>query len=273
MKGYISAYDQDNNLYCITIKTCELLPMTPPVINPKFALYYKTKPLKIQSILLLGPYQTGEIDDEIELKFTYIENWYLFKKGGVITDSNNFRIYKSKQIILREFELLKKRLNGKTYSGVLKHYLYDGYLRAKSVENNGNLLKFYEYHHNYVIKQYYAKNFSVVIDLQNNSKRKIKGIVSFGSIREKRYTVNIRPYLGVRITTWKRFRNFDIIDGFKNVCMKRKTKNKKIHSLDWDSFLCFIRIYQNNRIISNKIMGLFQLPEFKYIKKNLLKII
>jgi hypothetical protein len=279
MKGYLLAYDRDNNFYCVTIETCKLIPEERPVINPKFAKYYSTQSLKIQKIYLLEPYKTGEID-EIEADIVndyYFSYWYLLKKGGVLTNTNNLNIYKSKQSILHKYEFFKKKELRKTYTGIIKNYLCNGDLFLKRVFINGFHLKSFEYYDNYVLKQYHAKNFSVVIDLQRNSKRKIKGIVSFGGqLQTNRFITSPDHYYTVdhpsqtrcqqRIYTWKSFEKFDITDGFKNVIKKGETKNNKTHGSHFDTFrrlsLC---IYKNDCLISHNIMGLFQLPEFKYV--------
>jgi hypothetical protein len=274
MKGYLGAYDQDYNFYCVTIETQELIPEETPVINPKFAQYYSTKSLKIQKIFLLGPYETGEID-EIQVKFENecFSYSHLLKKGGVL-DNTELVIYKSIKCILHKYEFFKKKVFRKTYTGILKDYLCNGDLYSKIILNKGYKLKSFEYYQNYVLKQYYAKNFSIVIDLQNNSKRKIKGIVSFkgGDIHSNRLVTSPDYYYTVyhpcqqRITTWKSFENFDITDGFKNMYKKHKTKNNKKHGLHWFTIINpSSYIYQNGFLISIRLWGLFQLPEFKYV--------
>jgi hypothetical protein len=280
MKGYVWAYDNEiDNFYCITIKTRELIRAETPVINPKFVRYHSTKSIKIQKIYSLGPYyETGEID-EIEGFFDSVDHLYVIKKGDIITNTE-IGIFKSIKRVLNEFEFFKEReVNSNTYTGILNYHSVNGDLFEKTVFNNGCKVKSFFYYDNYILKQYLTKNFSVFIDLQNKLKKKIKGIMSFNGIMSgimsfdgknpkdlsNNYYCTVYQQQRI-ITTSKSYRIFDITKGFKNVCKKFKTKNNKKHGLHFNTFINpLLCIYQNDRPISYKIWGLFQLPEFKYL--------
>jgi hypothetical protein len=280
MKGYILGRDVSNNYYCITIKTDILTPLKTPIINHKFALYNTPTSIIIQKISLLGSNES-EVDG-IEVYLEDVVDLYFFKKGNIITDTN-IDIYKSKQRLLYRVEFLRLQNNQDTFTGVIKFFLYDGDLTIKVELQNGIHIKFYSFYHNYIVKHYNTKNSSVVINLQSNSKKKYKGFVTFtGPIFEHRivtfpsyfYTIydepsqlNMISRLRRKINIFKSYRDYSVEEGFKNIFIKSKKKNNRKHGLQWDTLLVnsSSSIYQNNRLISNKIVDLFQLAEVKYV--------